>query len=178
MRLLGLATVAACITCSVVPVSANTTNSLGTDPNVSIKSADTSGCCNGSFANDWTFHLDNTTSLSVTSVTNTYASVGGQGYINSFALELFSGTPTTGTGIAAGVLSTSANSQQVDLTKTLAAGNYYLEFTGSGDSLANYGGTVSTFAVPGPIVGAGLPGLVAACGGLLALGRRRRQKVA
>ena len=38
--------------------------------------------------------------------------------------------------------------------------------------------SVSTQAVPGPIVGAGLPGLVAACGVLLALARRRRRLVA
>src|SRR5262249_27339282 len=33
-------------------------------------------------------------------------------------------------------------------------------------------------AVPGPVVGAGLPGLLAACAGLVALARRRRQAVA
>jgi len=37
---------------------------------------------------------------------------------------------------------------------------------------------VTTFAVPGPAAGAGIPGLIAACGGLFALIRRRRRQAA
>jgi hypothetical protein len=47
-----------------------------------------------------------------------------------------------------------------------------------GSGTANPSILVNAFSVPGPIVGAGLPGLIAACGGLLALARRRRQRVA
>jgi hypothetical protein len=36
----------------------------------------------------------------------------------------------------------------------------------------------SISAVPGPVVGAGLPGLIAALGGLVAMARRRRQRLA
>ena len=46
----------------------------------------------------------------------------------------------------------------------------------TGDLSANVGSTIAP--VPGPVVGAGLPGLVAACFGLLAFARRRRQKYA
>lgn len=49
-----------------------------------------------------------------------------------------------------------------------------LDITATGRQGSN--ATVTVSAVPGPIVGAGLPGLMAACGGLLALARRRRKQ--
>jgi hypothetical protein len=39
-------------------------------------------------------------------------------------------------------------------------------------------GGLTGVVVPGPLVGAGLPGLIAACAGLVAFARRRRQKLA
>ena len=43
---------------------------------------------------------------------------------------------------------------------------------------ASDGAELFFLVVPGPLAGAGLPGLVMACGGLIALARRRRQQIA
>jgi len=48
---------------------------------------------------------------------------------------------------------------------------------GTIQATANSGAIFETVPVPGPVVGAGLPGLIAACGGLLALARRRRRQL-
>jgi hypothetical protein len=46
----------------------------------------------------------------------------------------------------------------------LNAGNYYLDISGNAGTTAGYGGNLAVAAVPGPIVGAGLPGILALFG--------------
>jgi hypothetical protein len=56
----------------------------------------------------------------------------------------------------------------------LGPGNYFLNISGNASGTSGYGGNLSTFAVPGPIAGAGIPGLIAACVSLLGMAWRRR----
>ena len=63
----------------------------------------------------------------------------------------------------------------------LTADNLFIskdQFSIAGDGTVRVSAITNAFSVPGPLAGAGLPGLMAACGALLALARRRRRKMA
>ena len=56
--------------------------------------------------------------------------------------------------------------------------SYSAAYTQNGGPGGQINASFNDATVPGPIVGAGLPGLLAACGGLVALARRRRRRAA
>lgn len=102
----------------------------------------------------------------LTGTTGTLASYYGDSSLTPLAL----GTLLASTGFS-DQLSTSFLSSIVAPSDFSLLAVYTVTATGATGSNA----TIDISAVPGPIVGAGLPGLIMACCGLLALARRRRR---
>ena len=72
-----------------------------------------------------------------------------------------------------------AATAEAALIAGMLAGQSYLNIHTTGNPTGEIRGQLSALsAVPGPIAGAGLPGLVAACCGLIAFARRRRYQQA
>ena len=120
------------------------------------------------------------------SATNDYAQ--STDFITNFTGQLFEVVggigPIGGADLAVNPLVTAVPCQQNPTgcqilagTALLDPGFYYLQIGGTGGTTAGYGGNLTTFAVPGPAAGAGIPGILAACAGFWAW-RRRRQAAA
>jgi hypothetical protein len=99
--------------------------------------------------------------------------VGSGSYMSVANLDIHGLAFSTTDGTTPGVFIIASQAQPN--TTPPPTGNFYSQVPAGG----GFGvGQFTLSQVPGPIAGAGLPGLVAACGGLIALARRRRRQVA
>jgi hypothetical protein len=138
----------------------------------------------GAFIDLYTFTLDQALNLTIAFATNTFAGGDPQtiaGFNGTVVYEGADNAPGGGDdvnvlgpefGTACALI---PNCQIFGGSANLGAGDYHLRIAGVAGVDAGYGGNISTFAVPGPIVGAGVPGIIAACMMLLGLGRYRRR---
>jgi hypothetical protein len=133
-------------------------------------------------------NLTSTSNVTLAGLSETFS--GGTATASNF--EIDQNNPVDGLGhfrIVDNLTSTGSpgNPTASLITITISGSNLALAPNELGNTFAAHICTVSTGTacsstnfqlVPGPVVGAGLPGLVMACAGLVGLARRRRQKIA
>jgi hypothetical protein len=190
MRKLLLTTATACALALATPARADTVTSLGINPTSGAGAfANTNPGTglggSGNFADIYTFELAGGPQfLTIASVTNTFASASQ--FIASFTGAVVNDGPNgvPGGGDDFAVIGPVAATQCLLVpdcqgfagSAILPAGNYYLLLLGNAGVDSGYGGNLSVAAVPGPLAGAGIPGLLLAIGGLWGLGIRRQRR--
>jgi hypothetical protein len=178
MRKLLLATVA--MLALAVPASATIIDNLGANPNSSTGdfasgALGVNGTGLGPFDDQILFSLTGGPQhITIASATNVFPG-GNQttDFITGFTASVFEIVGAVGGGDDILVLGPAfanqgcgpiTNCQVLAGSATLNNGFYYLDLSGTGGGSSGYGGNISTFAVPGPIVGAGIPGALAMFG--------------
>lgn len=136
----------------------------------------------GAFSDQYTFQLiGGPQFVTIASATNVFPSPTD--FITNFRASVFAQVGAVGGGDDILVLGPALpqacilvpTCQVVAGSAILAAGSYFLDISGIGGGTSGYGGNLATRAVPGPIVGAGIPGLLVACMTLFGLAKRRRR---
>ena len=143
------------------------------------------GALSGAFDDQYTFTLNQAMTLTIASVTNVSAQPSD--FINNFTGSVLfagaNGVPGGGDDVtvigpvAATPCPIVPNCQGFAGSAFLNAGNYFLDISGTANGSSGYGGNLATFGVPAPVIGAGIPGLVAACFSMFGLRMWRRRKV-
>lgn len=161
---------------------------LGNNPN-SATGHFSNSVLGTTFDDQYTFRLINFPAfISFASATNDF--IAATDFITNFTGQLFNsganGLPGGGDDVAVGPLvnaiacpTNPIGCQVLAGSAILGPGNYFLDVSGVGGGTSGYGGNLTTapIAVPGPIVGAGIPGLLAACFGMFGLRTWRRKRV-
>jgi len=128
----------------------------------------------GQFTDIYNFTLDQALTLTIAFATNTFAG-GAPQFIANFTGSVLNASNVVVLGPeAATSCQNILNCQVFGGSATLGPGAYHLSISGIAGVDAGYGGNISTAAaVPGPIAGAGLPGLLAGFAAFMTWKRRR-----
>ena len=145
------------------------------------------GTLTGAFEDQYTFQLDQSMTLTIASVTNVFPS--DTDFITNFTGAVYN---TGADGVVGstddfaviGPALATIGCGPIDRCQGFAgsafldAGSYYAQFSGIAGGTSGYGGNIATVAqaVPGPIAGAGFPGILAGMVALWGLAKRRRQR--
>ena len=162
----------------VQPAKSAVIADLGVNPN-SGNGAFNNSVGGALFSDQYTFQLvGGPQFVTIASATNVYPATTD--FITGFSASVFLVVGAIGGGDDVRVLGPagpsacliSPNCQVIAGSALLNPGNYYLDISGQGGGTSGYGGNLAVAPVPAGILGGGLPGLLAAIGGLL--GWRRR----